>query len=222
MPALIAAAVAGALSAFVMRFVVLRDDPEGVLERGRRTLLARVHGLLHAVRDVAEHPDSAQRRRELHNRSVRLNETSLMLENTVGQLDTLDEAGRELLRQRILDVELAAENLLTPLMRLVDHPSGGDTVPHAIGALLAVLRTEPEEIREATRLVAERIEQQGSVEVAWRCGGSAPGSRNWPTRPVNSAGSARSRKHRNRPRKRNHPTTARPGCSGRSCGWRSR
>ncbi|MGI8306116.1 hypothetical protein [Saccharopolyspora hattusasensis] len=88
LPALIAAAVAGALSAFVMRFVVLRDDPEGVLERGRRTLLAQVHGLLHAVRDVAEHPDSAQRRRELHNRSVRLNETSLMLENTVGQLDT--------------------------------------------------------------------------------------------------------------------------------------
>ncbi|PKW17576.1 FUSC family protein [Saccharopolyspora spinosa] len=166
LPALIAAAVAGALSAFVMRFVVLRDDPEGVLERGRRTLLAQVHGLLHAVRDVAEHPDSTQRRRELHNRSVRLNETSLMLENTVGQLDTLDEAGRELLRQRILDVELAAENLLTPLMRLVDHPSGGDTVPHAIRALLAVLRAEPEEIRDATRLVAERIEQQGSVEVA--------------------------------------------------------
>lgn len=166
LPALIAAAVAGALSAFAMRFVVLRDDPEGVLERGRRTLLAQVHGLLHAVRDVAEHPDSTQRRRELHNRSVRLNETSLMLENVVGQLDTLDEAGRELLRQRILDVELAAENLLTPLMRLVDHPSGGDTVPHAISALLAVLRTEPEEIRDATRLVAERIEQQGSVAVA--------------------------------------------------------
>ncbi|MBB5157910.1 FUSC family protein [Saccharopolyspora phatthalungensis] len=166
LPALIMAAVAGALAAFSMRFLALRDDPEGVLERGRRTLRAQVHGLLHAVRDVGEHPDSAQRRRELHNRSVRLNETSLMLENTVGQLDTLDEAGRELLRQRILDVELAAENLLTPLMRLIDHPSGGDAAPHAIGALLAVLRTEPREIREATRLVAERIERQGSVAVA--------------------------------------------------------
>ncbi|MEV6233872.1 FUSC family protein [Saccharopolyspora shandongensis] len=166
LPALIAAAVVGALTAFAMRFLVLRDDPEGVLERGRHTLRAQVHGLLHAVRDVAEHPDSTQRRRELHNRSVRLNETSLMLENTVGQLDDLDEAGRELLRQRILDVELAAENLLTPLMRLVDHPSGGATVPHAITALLAVLNTEPREIREATRLVAEGIEQQGSVEIA--------------------------------------------------------
>ncbi|MGP4017092.1 FUSC family protein [Saccharopolyspora sp. 5N708] len=166
LPALIAAVVTGALAAFVMRFLVLRDDPEGVLERGRRTLLAQVHGLLHAVRDVAEHPDSVQRRRELHNRSIRLNETSLMLENTVGQLDTLDEAGRELLRQRILDVELAAENLLTPLMRVVDHPSGGGTVPQAIGALLAVLRTEPQEIRDATRLVAEQIEQQDSVQIA--------------------------------------------------------
>ncbi|MER7081809.1 Uncharacterized membrane protein YccC [Saccharopolyspora kobensis] len=166
LPALFAAALAGALAAFALRFLVLRDEPEGVLERGRRTLLAQVHGLLHAVRDVAEHPDSAARRRELNNRSVRLNETALMLEGAVGQLDSLDEAGRDRLRQRILDVELAAENLLTPLLRLVDHPSGGDTVPHAVGALLAVLRTDPRELREATRLVAERIEQEGSVAIA--------------------------------------------------------
>ncbi|MDA3645214.1 FUSC family protein [Saccharopolyspora indica] len=166
LPALFATAVTGALAAFALRFLVLRDEPEGVLERGRRTLLAQVHGLLHAVRDVAEHPGSAARRRELNNRSVRLNETALMLEGAVGQLDSLDEAGRDRLRQRILDVELAAENLLTPLLRLVDHPSGGDTVPHAVGALLAVLRTDPRELREATRLVAERIEQEGSVAVA--------------------------------------------------------
>ncbi|GAA4840431.1 FUSC family protein [Saccharopolyspora rosea] len=166
LPALVAAAVVGALATFTMRFLVLRDDPEGVLERGRRTLRAQVHGLLHAVRGLAEHPDSPQRRRALHHHSVRLNETALMLENTVQQLDTIDETGRELLRQRILDVELAAENLLTPLMRLVDHPSGGDTVPHAVSALLAVLRTDPAELREATRDIAENIEQHGSVEVA--------------------------------------------------------
>ncbi|KAA5824950.1 FUSC family protein [Saccharopolyspora hirsuta] len=166
LPALFTAAVAGALAAFALRFLVLRDDPEGVLERGHRTLRAQVHGLLHAVRDVAEHPGSVARRRELNNRSVRLNETALMLEGAVGQLDSLDETGRDRLRQRILDVELAAENLLTPLLRLVDHPSGGDTVPHAVGALLAVLRADPRELREATRLVAERIEQEGSVAVA--------------------------------------------------------
>ncbi|MGW1681823.1 FUSC family protein [Saccharopolyspora sp. NPDC002376] len=166
LPALFAAAIAGALAAFVLRFLVLRDYPEGVLERGRRTMQAQVHGLLHAVRDVAEQPESVARRRELTNRSVRLNETSLMLENAVGQLDSLDEAGRDRLRQRILDVELAAENLLTPLLRLVDHPSGGDTVPQAVGALLAVLHADPQDLRVATRSVAEGIEQQGSVAVA--------------------------------------------------------
>ncbi|MER5394595.1 FUSC family protein, partial [Saccharopolyspora sp. NPDC002686] len=153
LPALFAAAIVGALAAFVLRFLVLSDYPEGVLERGLRTMQAQVHGLLHAVRDVAEQPGSVARRRELTNRSVRLNETSLMLENAVGQLDSLDEAGRYRLRQRILDVELAAENLLTPLLRLVDHPSGGDTVPHAVSALLAVLH----------RLVAQPLLQHHPV-----------------------------------------------------------
>ncbi|GAA4615702.1 FUSC family protein [Saccharopolyspora hordei] len=166
LPALCVAAVAGSLAAFTLRFLALRDDPEGVLERGRRTLHAQVHGLLHAVRDVAENPGSVARRRELNNRSVRLNETALMLEGSVGQLTSLDERGREALRQRILDVELAAENLLTPLLRLVDHPSGGEVVPHAVAGLLEVLRADPQELRESARLVAEQIEQQGSVAVA--------------------------------------------------------
>ena len=36
LPALALAVVSGALSAYLMRFVVLRDNPRGVLERGRR------------------------------------------------------------------------------------------------------------------------------------------------------------------------------------------
>lgn len=169
-PALLAAAVCGALTAYAMRFWVLRDDPEGVLERGRRTLRAQVHGLLHAVRDVAAQPQSSQRRRALHNHSVRLNETALMLENTVQQLDPLDKEGRELVRQRILDVELSAENLLTPLVHLVDQPETDDTdsggVSYAVDVLLTVLQTEPTEIRTASHQVAEQLEQRHSVRVA--------------------------------------------------------
>ncbi|MHA6799298.1 FUSC family protein [Bounagaea algeriensis] len=165
-PALLAAAVCGALTAYVMRFHVLSDAPEGVLERGRRTLRAQVHGLLHAVRDVAVQPDVSRRRKTLHNRLVRLNETAVMLENTVQQLRPLDQAGEELVRQRVLDVELAAENLLTPLLQLVDHPSGGTETARAIDSLLVVLRTEPGEVREAAQSVADGIERSGSVQVA--------------------------------------------------------
>lgn len=165
-PALIAAVLIGTIMAAGLRFLVLRDDPEGVLARGRRTLRAQVHGLLHAVRDVADQPTSARRRRKLHNRSARLNETALMLETTVGRMDELSESGRDVLRQRILDVELAAENLVTRLLRLVDHPSGGGAVPHAVGALLSVLESRPREIREATRRVSEQIEDRGSVDLA--------------------------------------------------------
>ncbi|TDC90294.1 FUSC family protein [Saccharopolyspora aridisoli] len=164
-PALVAAVLIGTIMAAALRFLVLRDDPEGVLARGRRTLRAQVHGLLHAVRDVADQPTSTALRRKLHNRSARLNETSLMLETTVGRMDELSESGRDVLRQRILDVELAAENLVTRLLRLVDHPSGG-AVPHAVGALLLVLESHPHEVREATRRVSEQIEDRGSVDLA--------------------------------------------------------
>lgn len=166
LPALVAAAVIGAASAAVLKVLVLRDDPEGILDRGRRTLRAQVHGLLHAVRDVAERPESQSLRRRLHNHSVRLNETALMLENTIGRLDALPESRLELLRQRVLDVELAAENMVTRLLRLVDHPSGGGEIGPAVGALLAVLGSPRADIHEVTREVSEQIEQRGSVQLA--------------------------------------------------------
>lgn len=166
LPTLVLSAICGAASAFLLRFVVISDAPQGVLERGRRTLRAQVHGLLHAAGRVAENPESAVRRRQLHNSSVRLNETALMLENTVPQLTTVDETAQEELRQHILDVELAAENLLTQLLRLIDHPSGSDTVPYAISALLTVLRSDPDEVRDATRRLAEQLEQQGDPAMA--------------------------------------------------------
>ncbi|SDP91847.1 Uncharacterized membrane protein YccC [Actinopolyspora xinjiangensis] len=162
-PMMAVAAVCGALAACLVRFVVLRDDPQGVLRRGRRTMRAQVHALLHAVRDLAEHPDSAARRRRLQSRSTRLNETALMLEGTVEQLTGIDERGRRRLRQRLLNVELAAENLLTPLTRAIDHPSGA--VP-ALTPLLYLLRTDPAEFRKAAKRVAEELERQGSAELA--------------------------------------------------------
>lgn len=176
LPALVFATVCGALSAYLLRFLLVRDDPRGVLERGRRTLRAQVHNLLHDVRDVAQNPDVRRHRNRLQHRSVRLNETALMLEGTVAELPGLDEDGRELLRQRVLAVELAAENLLPPLMRIIDHPSGGGAVAHAIAGLLAVVRSDPSEVRAAARGLADRIERDGigpGSGGAW--GGSSSG-----------------------------------------------
>ncbi|WP_017974524.1 FUSC family protein [Actinopolyspora halophila] len=164
-PYMALSAVCGALAACLLRFVLLRDDPQGVLERGRRTLRAHVHSLLHAVRDLAERPDSPKRHRELRVRSTRLNETALMLEGVLEQLPGLDERRRLLLRQRLLDVELAAENLLTPLTRAFEDPEDTRAVP-ALAPLLDVLRTDPAEFRAAGKRVAENFEHQGSVELA--------------------------------------------------------
>ncbi|MBA8824442.1 putative membrane protein YccC [Saccharopolyspora lacisalsi] len=164
LPYMVLAGVCGALVAFVLRFVVLPDNPQGILDRGRRTLRAQVYALLHAVRDVTENPGSTQRRKQLNNRSTQLNETALMLESTVQQLTGLDESGREKLRQRILDIELAAENLLTPLLRAIDQP--GTTVPRALRSLLDVVRTTPAEVRETSHRVADRVEREESAELA--------------------------------------------------------
>ncbi|WP_019854467.1 FUSC family protein [Actinopolyspora mortivallis] len=164
-PAMALSAVCGALAACLLRFVLLRDDPQGVLERGRRTMRAHVHSLLHAVRELAENPNSVRHRRALQTHSVRLNETALMLEGVLEQLPGLDERRRALLRQRLLEVELAAENLLTPLTRSFDDPENNGAVP-ALAPLLDVLRTDPAEFRSVSRRVAEDFERQGSVELA--------------------------------------------------------
>ncbi|GAB2670678.1 FUSC family protein [Saccharopolyspora gloriosae] len=161
LPDLLLAAVCGALSAFVLRFVLLRDDPRGILDRGRRTLRAQVQGLLHDVRNVAQNPEGTRYRKRLQHRSTRLNETARMLENAVSELEGLDEAERELLRRRILSVELTAENLLNPLIRVVDHPSGGAAVAQAVAGLLAVVRSDASEVRAAARGLADRIERDG-------------------------------------------------------------
>ncbi|MFR9731628.1 FUSC family protein [Saccharopolyspora sp. MS10] len=161
LPDLLLAVVCGSLSAYLLRFVVLRDDPRRVFDRGRRSLRAQVQWLLHDVRDVAEHPGAPRHRARLRHRSVRLNETARMLENAVAELPGLDEAGREVLRRRILDVELTAENLLGPLMRVLDHPRGGTSVPQAVAGLLAVVRSDASEVRAAARGLADRIERDG-------------------------------------------------------------
>lgn len=166
LPYLVLAIVVASLSAYVVRFFLISDNPHGILDRGRNTLQAQVHGLLHAVGDLAGDPESAKLRRRLQNRSVRLNETALMLENTVQELESVPATQRTAARQRILDVELAAENLLTPLMRIVEQPGTDHSVPQTLRAFLAVLRADPSNVREASRRVSERVERDESPEVA--------------------------------------------------------
>lgn len=165
-PGMALAAVCGMIAAVLLRFVLLRDAPQGVLERGGRTLRAQVGALLQAVGELAENPESANRRRAVHDRSTRLNETALMLEETVGQLGDLDEPGRDRLRQRLLDIELAAENLVIRLLRAADHPGGGDSAPRELGPVLRMVRSESAQVRETGRQVADDLEQRGSTETA--------------------------------------------------------
>ena len=164
LPLLALAMVVASLAAFTVRFLLITDHPQGVLDRGRSTLRAQVHELLGAVGDLADDPGSDRLRRRLRARSVRLNETALMLENTVQELD-VPASQRAAARQRILDVELAAENLVTPLMRLVEQP-GDSSVPRTLRSFHAVLRAEPAQIRDAGQRIADRVEGEDSPELA--------------------------------------------------------
>lgn len=166
LPYLLLAIVVASLSAFVVRFYLISDNPQGILERGRRALQAQVHGLLHALSDLADNPESSKLRHQLHKRSIRLNETALMLENTVQELESVPAAQRTAARQRILDVELAAENLLNPLMRIIEQPPENTSVSKTLRAFLSVLRAHPADVREASQRVSEHVERDESPEIA--------------------------------------------------------
>ena len=166
LPSLVAAMAVASLIAFVVRFLLINDRPQGILERGRNTLKAQVHGLLHAIGDLADEPGSTRRQRRLHDRSVRLNETALMLENTVQALESVPASQRAAARQRILDVELAAENLINPLMRVIEQRREDSSVQRTLRSFQAVLRAEPPQIREAGTRISERVEREESPELA--------------------------------------------------------
>ena len=140
LPWMIGAVVVGTLSTFVMTAYVLPDRPEGVLRSTIRALRARMAIVVDTTAEaVRTGRFDERRRRRMRARTIRLNETALMVQSQIE--DKADPAmlwpgvTPEQLAPWLFDAELAIEWVATAGRRTVDAD-----IPAAIrGELVSAL-----------------------------------------------------------------------------------
>ena len=121
LPQYLAALAVGLASNAVMRFVVLRRRPEAELLRARRAFRARISAVVRAAAACLDSGGSERRITQLRKADTRLHEAVLMIEDTIG--DQFDETGTQLLRRRLLAVELACQWLAITVRRAIEDPA---------------------------------------------------------------------------------------------------
>ena len=134
------------LCAYVVRFAVVRDDPERSLRWSERAFLARVRLLLRRLADAAADGRWHRRQPAIYHHLEQLNETALILEDALQAADLRSiapELAPEDLRARIFDVELHAEQVAVTIRRLLL----GDTRPEVRRALVAAILAARGEMR---------------------------------------------------------------------------
>ncbi|GAB3572326.1 FUSC family protein [Amycolatopsis endophytica] len=119
LPEYILALAVGLAANAVMRFVVLRRRPEGELLRARRAFRARISAVVRAAAASLASGGSEWRITQLRKADTRLHEAVLMIEDTIG--DQFDETGMQLLRRRLLAVELACQWLAITVRRAIEE-----------------------------------------------------------------------------------------------------
>ncbi|HEX5811357.1 MAG TPA: FUSC family protein [Pseudonocardia sp.] len=164
LPAMAGAAVLGACCAVLSRFVLLREHPDRAWRSAVRALRARITTLLHAVDDLGEQPDSAQRRGRVHDELLRLNATALSLGSGYDALNSLPQEQADELRGRVLDVELAAGALVAAVDGLLGQPVEESARP-AVARVTEALYDDVECAAEVSRDVADRLDGAGSPAV---------------------------------------------------------
>ncbi len=171
-PATAGAAVVGALAALLVRLVLLRERPGRVWSSGVRALQARVRTLLHAMDDLVLRPAAPRHRQRVQDELLRLNATALALETDLDALTSLTEERADELRRHILDIELAAGNLVAALSGVLAEPAVTPEVRAALARVGAALRSAPQRaadtrarLGELATTLAELAEAIGAREL---------------------------------------------------------
>lgn len=142
----------------VVRFAVVPEPPERVLERLREAFRARLAQLVSAQLALLDAgPDQAEKALEqVRSRTARLHETALMIQSRLAE-GTPDEATASLVQRRIADAEIAAERLGLLVLTARSTGSADTLTMHLPGAPLpAGGRTPVQE--EATTLLRRDLE----------------------------------------------------------------
>lgn len=164
LPAAAATAVVGAGVALLTRFVLLPERPAAAWRSGVRALVARAQTLRHGMSQWCLHPDTAHRHR-VEDELIQLNATALALGSGFDALEVLPEDQADLLRDLVLDVEVAAGTFVVTLERVLEEGGRGPAagLVERIGAAL----DEPaERVADSCRAVADAADAAGSTAFA--------------------------------------------------------
>lgn len=138
-PGQILSLVVGAACTYIVRFHILPDHPDETLVRILGDFDRRIGRLLAVLETaIAAGGWHQPHRRRLRRQIVRLNDTALMAEDQLDQLDDdrlLSNAGKRRLRFRLFDLELAAERVADAAFRDLPPADTREAVRQRIGAL---------------------------------------------------------------------------------------
>lgn len=147
LPQFVLALAVGVLGNAVMRFVVLRRDPERELVRIRRAFRARLGRHAAAAAAYLAGSGSERRRNQLRRADSRLHETVLMIEDAINEV--LDPPASELLRRRAIEVEIAAQWLSITARRANTEKLPDEVRDELVGRLLrfeSLIEHDPREL----------------------------------------------------------------------------
>jgi uncharacterized membrane protein YccC len=114
-PQLLMALGVGVLANAVVRFVLLRHNPEAEFLRVRRAFRARLAAVVRATEAHLAVGGSERTRKQLRSALARLHECVLLIEDTAP--DVVDARAADRLRRRAIEVELALEWLVSTVQR---------------------------------------------------------------------------------------------------------
>ncbi|MEV7037674.1 FUSC family protein [Amycolatopsis sp. NPDC051061] len=114
-PQLLMALGVGVLANAVVRFVLLRHNPEAEFLRVRRAFRARLAAVVRAAEAHLAVGGSERTRKQLRSALARLHECVLLIEDTAP--DVVDARAADRLRRRAIEVELALEWLVSTVQR---------------------------------------------------------------------------------------------------------
>lgn len=171
----IIAVIVGTLCGFVMNVFVLRDRPERILRSMLPVLSIRVGAIIDALCELLQAGKLDKRfRRRLHRRVSQLNETGLMVEQQLEQVDTKvlpPGITKDTLMRCLFDIELATENLVAPALTAVSD----DLSSASRAALVKMLTTLRMALHGDIPMVALQNTDTSSIGLALK--GLSDGSR---------------------------------------------